>query len=116
MLEQSGADSLMPVVAFSFPPQRAMVIRDDRLAYQYPEFVKSRSQDLEPWYHDCGQFYICRTEAFKNSGSVITPNSVPFVLPEEEVQDIDNLSDWKLAEMKYRAFIIGKCGGKDVFS
>lgn len=115
VLEQSGADSLMPVVAFSFPPQRAMVIRDGRLTYQYPEFVKSRSQDLESWYHDCGQFYICRTEAFKNSGSVITPNSVPFILPEAEVQDIDNLSDWKLAEMKYKVFLLGNHEKKNVF-
>ena len=104
--ERLKADSLMPVVPFSFPPQRAMVIRDGRLAYQNPEFVRSRSQDLEPLYHDCGQFYFCRMDAFKKYNSVVTPDVVPFILSEEEVQDIDNLSDWVLAEEKYRTFIL----------
>ncbi len=104
--EKSNADSLMPVVRFSFPPQRAMVIQNGKLVYQYPEFIKFRSQDLMPLYHDCGQFYICQTKAFKEYKSVVTPNSVPFILSEEEVQDIDNLSDWILAEEKYKTFIL----------
>lgn len=104
--EKSNADSLMPVVPFSFPPQRAMIIQNSKLIYQYPEFVKSRSQDLTPLYHDCGQFYICLTKAFKKYNSIITPNSVPFILSDEEVQDIDNLSDWILAEAKYKTFML----------
>jgi N-acylneuraminate cytidylyltransferase len=32
-------------------------------------------------------------------------NVVPFILPEQEVQDIDNLSDWEIAEIKYRLMI-----------
>jgi N-acylneuraminate cytidylyltransferase len=27
---------------------------------------------------------------------------IPIIMPELEVQDIDNEEDWKLAEMKYR--------------
>lgn len=99
----SGADMLEPVVAFSFPPQRAFVIRDGMLTYRHPEHINSRSQDLESWYHDAGQFYFHCIESFKNNavvGKVI--KIVPFELPETEVQDIDNLTDWELAEMKYR--------------
>jgi N-acylneuraminate cytidylyltransferase len=51
---ESKADSLIPVVAFSFPPKRAMVIRDERLVFEYPEFMDARSQDLEKEYHDVG--------------------------------------------------------------
>ena len=29
-------------------------------------------------------------------------NILPFVISELEVQDIDNESDWKIAEMKYK--------------
>lgn len=108
MLEETAADSLMPVVRFSFPPQRAMVIQHGQLNYQYPEFASVRSQDLEEIYHDCGQFYVCRTEAFKKLHSVITPNTIPLIMPDEEVQDIDNLSDWALAEVKYKTFILRK--------
>ncbi len=98
----SGADALMPVVQYSFPPQRAMVVRDGRLAYQFPEFAPKRSQDLEPIYHDCGQFYFWKTSVFQSD---VSTRIVPFILPEEEVQDIDNLSDWNLAELKYRIFV-----------
>ena len=92
----------MPVVKFSFPTQRGMVIKEKRVQFQYPEYETSRSQDLEPVYHDCGQFYFCRTDALLKYNTMIPPDTIPMVLPEEEVQDIDNLSDWKLAEVKYR--------------
>ena len=101
-LERTTADSLLPVVSFSFPPQRGMIIRDDRIGYQFPEFKLSRSQDLEPVYHDCGQFYACKVEAFRKFKSIVTDNTIPLVLPETEVQDIDTESDWQIAEMKYR--------------
>lgn len=113
-LLESGADSVMPVVKFDFPPQRGMIIHEGQLAYQYPEFSKARSQDLEPVYHDCGQFYLCKTAEFKKYGSVVTTNTVPVIMPDEEVQDIDNFSDWALAETKYRTFILGKEVMEDV--
>lgn len=106
-LIDSNADSVTPVIPFSYPPQRAFVIRKSGLIYQYPEYKLSRSQDLEPIYHDCGQFYFYRTDVFcgKKQGTGIV---LPLIMPEEETQDIDNLSDWKLAELKYRQFIEGK--------
>lgn len=102
----SGHDSLMPVVRYSFPPQRAMVLRDGNLVYQYPEYARARSQDLEPIYHDCGQFYFCQTQPFITSKTIVTGNTQAFVVPEEEVQDIDTLTDWALAETKYKTFIL----------
>lgn len=105
LLEYEKADSLISVVRFSFPPQRGLVIKDKRAEYKYPEFETSRSQDLEPMYHDCGQFYFCRTEAFLKYHTLVTPDTVPILVPEKEVQDIDSLSDWEIAEMKYRLMI-----------
>ena len=107
-LEESGADSVIPVVAFSFPPQRGFTVTDGRVSYAFPEYAMARSQDLQPIYHDCGQFYVTRIAAFEEKHTVITDNTVPLVMPEEEVQDIDNLSDWVLAEAKYRTFILKK--------
>ncbi len=101
-LEASEAFSLVPVVRFSFPPQRGVVIKDGLMSFMHPEYAQARSQDLEPVYHDCGQFYILKTEPFLKEFALVTSKTLPFVLPEEEVQDIDNFSDWALAEMKYR--------------
>ena len=33
----------------------------------YPEYMNARSQDLEPIYHDAGQFYFSRTAPFVES-------------------------------------------------
>lgn len=103
-LTLDDVDTVMPVVRFSFPPQRALCISDGFISFKYPENALSRSQDLEPLYHDCGQFYACRVESFLQSKSIMMPNTKPIIISEEFVQDIDNLSDWKLAEMKYRLF------------
>ena len=101
-LEESNADTLIPVVAFSYPPQRAMIVREGRLVFEYPQYLDSRSQDLEPHYHDVGQFYLFRTEAFWQNRKLMLGNILPYVVSEMEVQDIDNQTDWEIAEIKYR--------------
>lgn len=102
LLEQEQVDSVIPVVKFSFPPQRCVVIRDGRLVPKWPENMRKRSQDLEPLYHDCGQFYCLNVESFRRQRAVWMENVVPFVQEERMVQDIDTLEDWEIAEIKYR--------------
>lgn len=101
--EASDADTLIPVVQFSYPPQRALIIDQGKLRFLYPENIDSRSQDLMPHYHDVGQFYVIRPEAFKVNKKLMLGNILPFIVDEREVQDIDNESDWAIAEMKYKA-------------
>lgn len=107
-LEQSDADTLIPVVPFSYPPQRAMIVKNERLVFEYPQYLDSRSQDLEPHYHDVGQFYVFKTGAFKQNRKLMIGNILPMVISELEVQDIDNQTDWEIAEMKYRLMKDGK--------
>lgn len=108
MKSLEDVDSVLSVVKFSFPPQRAFVIRDGSIVFQYPKYERSRSQDLEPIYHDCGQFYMCKVEKFLEKHSLILPETKPYILPEEEVQDIDTMSDWVIAEAKYKALHKGE--------
>ncbi|MCR4745639.1 MAG: pseudaminic acid cytidylyltransferase [Lachnospiraceae bacterium] len=102
---ESDADALISIVRFGFPPQRGFIISEGSIKYQYPQFERVRSQDLEPIYHDCGQLYICKSDEFKKHHSFIMKNTIPFIMKEEEVQDIDTESDWRIAESKYRAMI-----------
>ncbi|MCM1122187.1 MAG: pseudaminic acid cytidylyltransferase [Eubacterium sp.] len=102
VLVRENASGVMPVTPFSFPPQRGMAVRDGRLAYCYPENAMKRSQDLETVYHDCGQFYFYHTARYMACRGDLPDGYVPIVVPETEVQDIDNLTDWKLAELKYQ--------------
>lgn len=101
LLESTDADKVFPVVAFSFPPQRAVVIREGGLEFQYPQYMYARSQDLEKQYHDAGQFYCFKTESFFETEGFWTGKIIPLELSELEVQDIDNQTDWEIAEMKW---------------
>lgn len=97
------ADSVIPVVPFSYPPQRGLIVnKNGFVERQFPEYAAARSQDLPKIYHDCGQFYACRTIPFLKSGTTDVERLVPLILSEMEVQDIDTLEDWEIAEIKYR--------------
>ena len=108
MLCASDADTLIPVTAFSYPPQRALILKEGRLVFEYPEYMDSRSQDLPPHFHDAGQFYLLKTEAFRRQRKLMVGNILPFEVSELEVQDIDHQTDWEIAEMKYRLGGFGK--------
>lgn len=101
-LQEKGADALTPVVKFSYPPQRCFIVDNGFLKYKWPEYTRARSQDLEPYYHDVGQYYFMRVDSFVHG--TIGP-SIPFIVDEQEVQDIDTISDWEIAEMKYRLMV-----------
>lgn len=102
LLENEKGSMLMPVTRFSYPPQRGMIIENSRLSYKYPENYKIRSQDFEPIFHDCGQFYCYSVPEFKKAKGIITSGIIPYEILETEVQDIDNETDWIIAEMKYK--------------
>ena len=90
-----NADSLMPVVKFSFPIQRAVRLNDKGfLEYRELENALKRSQDLEPMYHDVGMFYFYKPDKLDSSEVVM------YEMKEQNIQDIDTLDDWNLAELK----------------
>ena len=105
LLEEQDVDSVVPVVRYSFPPQRAFVIRGGLTVMKYPQHAGSRSQDLEPFFHDCGQFYCMQVKNFKEKKQIFTDRMLSIEMPETEVQDIDNETDWKLAELKYQMMV-----------
>lgn len=104
IFEKKGANQLVPVVRFSFPPQRGYVVQEDELKFKWPEYMSARSQDLEPFYHDAGQFYFYRVSEYLENDGNASSKIVPLELSDMEVQDIDNEDDWKIAEFKYSYF------------
>ena len=97
------AESVMPVTTFPYPVLRSLAVDENgHIGYKWPQYATARSQDLETLYHDCGQFYACRTDAFLRGKTTDVDNLIPMIMDETEVQDIDNLSDWKIAELKYK--------------
>lgn len=95
-------DTVYPVQRFSFSIQRAVRLVDGRLNWLQPEHALTRSQDLEPAYHDAGQFYFFDVAAFQRSHQLITDNSGGVVIAEMAAHDIDTEEDWRVAEFKFR--------------
>ena len=105
LLQDPYIYNVIPMAPFSFPPQRGMIKEGKYIKPAYPEHINKRSQDLDEILHDCGQFYWCKTKEFMDNPDFLANHTVPFVVPETEVQDIDNISDWELAEMKYKRML-----------
>ncbi len=79
------------------------VLKSDFLTQgpQIPLFEK-RSQDLVEAYHDAGQFYWGKAEAFKLQQPLFSSAASPYILPRHLVQDIDTKEDWKRAELMFQ--------------
>lgn len=100
-LIENNYDSVIPIIKFSFPIQRSFEMNESsKIQYKFEEFKNRRSQDLTNSYHDAGQFYWMR-KSILQSDSIITSNTGAIVISELEGQDIDDETDWKLAELKY---------------
>lgn len=96
-------DACFTIVQYSYPIQRSLRINEDNcVEMKFPEHLKSRTQDLEKVYHDAGQFYFVKTDALVKEKTVWCKRTAPVILSELEVQDLDTLTDWQLAEMKYQ--------------
>lgn len=95
-------DSVFPVVRFGSPIQRAL--RRDaagHTAMLAPEHYASRSQDLEPAFHDAGQFYWISAAACLAKTPTFSGRAGGFEVESTEAQDIDTPTDWRLAELKF---------------
>lgn len=89
--------------SFAFPIQRAIKIEDEQLEMFNPEHFNTRSQDLQEAYHDAGQFYWGRPDAWLTQIPIFSKESSVVLLPRHLVQDIDTLEDWKRTEFMYEA-------------
>ncbi|MBB6610436.1 pseudaminic acid cytidylyltransferase [Pontibacter sp. Tf4] len=102
LLNSQHYDTVFPVLKYSYPIWRSLKLQEAKVSMNWPEHLNSRSQDLPAAYHDAGQFYWFKTVSFQRSKKLFTENSGAIELEELEVQDIDNETDWKLAELKYK--------------
>lgn len=103
LLDETGADYAFPVTSFPFPIQRGVrLTANGRMEMFSPEHALTRSQDLEEAYHDVGQFYWGRTEAWLAGRTLIGPGAAPIIIPRHRAQDIDTPEDWTRAEMMFR--------------
>ena len=98
----SSNDALQPVCRFSVPIEWAMKIENGILVPNDRKALLIRSQDLTPKYFDVGMFYMIKTAVLLKGKSLAPLKTMAYIMDEREVQDIDTIDDWNMAEIKYR--------------
>lgn len=102
--QQPEAQFAFSVTSYAFPIFRALRITESGCVEMFwPENELKRSQDLPLAWHDAGQFYWGRRDAFLGEKGFFSAKSYPVVLPMHLVQDIDTIEDWGRAEMMFAA-------------
>ena len=110
LLANSRNNFAFPVTRFASSIFRALKLtQDNQLTMFWPEQIDTRTQDLPEAYHDAGQFYWGKAEAFLNSPSIFENESCAIVIPRYLAQDIDTPEDWDQAELIYKMLFPKSC-------
>ena len=105
LLQQTASSRFVfTATGYASPIQRALGLDpvSGEAFMWHPENFGRRNQDLEPAYHDCGQFYWGRPQAWLQSVNLFEGGK-PLILPRWRVQDIDTEDDWIQAELIQQA-------------
>lgn len=101
LLLKNKFDSVFPVIQYSSPIQRALKMSGSKVELYYPKNLGKRTQDFQHSYYDSGQFYWMWTNKFIKTKTTFPKNTGAIVISDLIAHDIDNLDDWKMAELKY---------------
>lgn len=101
-LKKENLDSVFSITKFTFPIQRAFLLKNDKVRPREPENFCKRSQDLEETFQDAAHFYWVKTSVLNQFNSMLTKNTGGVLIENIAVQDIDRKTDWKIAEFKYK--------------
>lgn len=105
LLNSGDWDYVFAVTEFGAPIFRSFKqLPEGGIEMFFPEHFPTRSQDLPVALHDAGQFYWGRPQAWIEGRRVFDKRSLPIIIPNWRVQDIDTLDDWKRAELMSIAF------------
>lgn len=89
---------LLSVAKFSSPIERSYKLNAENLLVRsFPEFYKSRTQDLNDSYYDNGKFCYARKEEWLKLHEGINVAMQGFPMSVFESQDIDTLEDYEIA-------------------
>ncbi|MCK8493083.1 pseudaminic acid cytidylyltransferase [Spirosoma sp. RP8] len=102
LLLEKQVDIVYPLQQFSFPIQRAFKLNSGIITWADPNSFLLRSQDLEPMYHDTGQFYWFNVNPLRQHQRLANLTAGGIVIDEMHAHDIDTEDDWQIAEFKYR--------------
>ncbi|CAH0534676.1 CMP-N,N'-diacetyllegionaminic acid synthase [Vibrio stylophorae] len=97
LIDNPSAEYCFPVCEFPFPIQRGVKLVNGRVEMFQPEHFNTRSQDLEPGYHDVGQFYWGKPEAYRAGIPMFSNKAIAYPISRKRVVDLDTPEDWEYA-------------------
>jgi N-acylneuraminate cytidylyltransferase len=107
LLESGNWDYVFPAIEFPSPIERGFKkLSSGLIEFGFPEFANTRTQDIDKTFHDAGQFYFGKADAWLDRKPILSGNSTFIELEKNETLDIDDLEDWALVEqlMKIKNF------------
>jgi pseudaminic acid cytidylyltransferase len=102
ILQEGNWDYVFPAIEFPSPIERGFKkSKSGQIEFRFPEFAHSRTQDIGKTFHDAGQFYYGRADAWLDKKPVLVGNSTFLELDKNETVDIDDLEDWAFVEQLF---------------
>ena len=109
IIKNQSINCVFPVIPFSHPIERSIKLsKENKIISFISDNSVQRTQDFRDSYYDAGMFYTFNVKKLLLNKTLITENTYAIKTSELLAQDIDNESDWKLAEMKYKLFLNDK--------
>lgn len=111
VMERTNSAFLVPILRYPHPVERRLRIgQDGHLRADDPEYLSMRTQDLEPAFHDAGQFYVGRIASWLASSPLAHERTIGMELAADRAVDIDEPGDWERAERLAKLVGDPSCG------
>lgn len=101
LIKKKNKKFIFPASKFEYPVLRSFK-KDEKgnIKMLNKKYFKFRSQDLDEYFHDAGQFYWGSEKSWLKKYQFFGKYSGFYEIPKIYSQDIDDLDDFKLAEIK----------------
>ena len=102
ILKKNPHKYIFSACKYSYPIQRSFYISKKGTKIVFSKNEKKFSQSFANTYHDAGQFYFAHKNTFRKKITIFSSKAKPIIFPNQKVQDIDNIEDWKICEEKFK--------------
>lgn len=101
LLMDKNANSVISVCECEHSPLWSGVIGEDlRIdGFMSKQLAITNRQDLQKYYRLNGAIYFSKVESFKKNGCFFGQKSIAYIMPKERSVDIDDILDFRFAEM-----------------
>ena len=101
-IKKEKANLLIAITDFETSPYRALKVSNNKIDFYFKKYAKYRTQDLPKLFCDSGSFYIFKTVSLLKDKGKLNNKSTYYHLDRDKAVDIDNIKDFKLAELLFK--------------